>query len=410
MKKLQIRVSSRITIGTFDLVCILLAMSILYLMYNPVARLLGMCSIASIIALCATQFLSLRSVIELSSTAKAFIILDSYLLIRIIFEMQVRALYTGIQAIMLLFFFIVITQMSTGQKSFERSVKLCNNLFYVILTIFLIAQMSIGMRGLGNYLSGTTMKICFVLFAFTLIKSGRFLLLRCLFFSVSNFILGERTAALVTPIVYVMLWYLRHTKLTRKKFYALFWLVTIPCVLFPYAYVQFSHADFRPALDALAMEYTGGRFFSGRNMLWELIFSGLSTNPLFGLGFGNTLFLDNDIARSTHNVYMFLLEVGGLMAVVLFLLCMFSVWKTYYSSIHLERTQIVAAYLLGLMLFMDFEMFLISNNFVLSLFWWLLLAIPFVTKDFQKVGVDAKQPSHSGKIAASRLMRNREGL
>lgn len=410
MKKLRLQVSNRVSLGSFDLMCILLIVSICYLTQNRTIGTVGIAAIGCIIALCATQLFVLWSGLQISNTAKAFLILDVYLLVRIIFEMRTSALYTGIQALMLLAFFVIMVQMSTEEPVFEKIVRWFTILFYIMVVVYLAAEFSGGVNHLWNYISITTLKICYVLFAFTLIKNSRHLLLRCAAFAVINFILGERTAAVIIPVVYVMLWYLKRARLTRGKFYALFWLVALPCVLFPYAYVQLSHASFRSALDALSLEYTGGRFFSGRNVLWELIFSGVSSNPLFGLGFGNTLFQDNNITLSTHNVYMFLLEVGGLAAVVLFLLCMFSVWKAYYPSIHLERTKIVAAYLLGLMLFMDFEMFLVSNNFVLSLFWWLLLAVPFVTRDFQKNGTDAKQLPPGGKMAAPRLIRNRGRL
>lgn len=272
MKKLRLQVSNRVSLGSFDLMCILLIVSICYLTQNRTIGTVGIAAIGCIIALCATQLFVLWSGLQISNTAKAFLILDVYLLVRIIFEMRTSALYTGIQALMLLAFFVIMVQMSTEEPVFEKIVRWFTILFYIMVVVYLAAEFSGGVNHLWNYISITTLKICYVLFAFTLIKNSRHLLLRCAAFAVINFILGERTAAVIIPVVYVMLWYLKRARLTRGKFYALFWLVALPCVLFPYAYVQLSHASFRSALDALSLEYTGGRFFSGRNVLWELIF------------------------------------------------------------------------------------------------------------------------------------------
>lgn len=203
------------------------------------------------------------------------------------------------------------------------------------------------MRSVGTVISGTAMKVCFVLFAFSPLKNSNYLFLRCILFSVINFIWGERTASIIIMLIYVALVYLRSAKINRTKFYTLYWIVISPTLLFPYFYVQLSHSNIRPVLDKIAFEYTGGRFFSGRNVLWELIFSGIESNPLFGLGFGNTLFQDSNITISTHNVYMFLLEVGGILAVILFAVCMFAVWRSYYLTIEKESTKIVSAYFLG---------------------------------------------------------------
>lgn len=373
----RIRIPKPQTLTLYELVCIFLVVALLYLFRNKFYRGLGATAIGIIIGLCVLIFIKKASAFELSPVTKIFLVLQGYFLGRFFAEWNISGYYNCFQAVLLLFCFSILIQSSIRSSGYKYLLTKYTTLLYALSGLFLIASLLGQMRSVGTVISGTAMKVCFVLFAFSLLKNSNYLFLRCILFSVINFIWGERTASIIIMLIYVALVYLRSAKINRTKFYTLYWIVISPTLLFPYFYVQLSHSNIRPVLDKIAFEYTGGRFFSGRNVLWELIFSGIESNPLFGLGFGNTLFQDSNITISTHNVYMFLLEVGGILAVILFAVCMFAVWRSYYLTIEKESTKIVSAYFLGLLIFMDFEMFLLVNNFVVSLFWWLLLALPF---------------------------------
>jgi hypothetical protein len=150
-------------------------------------------------------------------------------------------------------------------------------------------------------------------------------------------------------------------------------------ISFPFLYVWVSYLPIRKALDLWALQRTGGRIFSGRNVIWDLIIQSLNNNHswLTGLGLSNQLFLDNNITLSPHNVYMYLLRDGGMILVVLFALFLSTIWNKTTVDLNDKNSRITAAYLIGMMVMMTFEVFLVANNVVVSVFWWMALSFRY---------------------------------
>lgn len=125
-------------------------------------------------------------------------------------------------------------------------------------------------------------------------------------------------------------------------------------------------------MDKYAAQYTGQRFFTGREDVWETILEVNNDNVWLGQGIGfDTAILNTEL--STHNLYMYLFLEGGIVLVVLFLFFFYNIWRMYYDAINDERVRWSAAFLLGGLIFLDFELFGIINNIPLSLLFWFII-------------------------------------
>ena len=165
-----------------------------------------------------------------------------------------------------------------------------------------------------------------------------------------------------------MLGYFSKSKL---KFKFLYWLVVGCCVAFPFIYIAMKQTC-GVFLDNYAQQYTGQRFFTGREKIWETILDVNSYYVWFGQGVGfDTSILNTNL--STHNLYMYLFLEGGIVLVVLFLFFFYNIWRMYYNDINKEVVRWSAAFLLGGLLFLDFELFLIINNIPISLLFWFII-------------------------------------
>lgn len=197
------------------------------------------------------------------------------------------------------------------------------------------------------------------------------------------FLLGERTSSICMCLALLLFIVLKRIKRYSIKVF-LFWAVIILSIALPVVYVWFSYQPSGRTLNQLVFTYTGENFFSGRQRLWALALNAIvSSKRTFwvGLGFGNELFIDNNVTLSTHNVYVFLVLNGGILLLLFFVLYLRTIWGRLLSISHNQYSTQIQAYFLTLLVFIDFELFLVANNMVVSLVWWLTLSIPVMLSE-----------------------------
>src|SRR5699024_1090176 len=118
--------------------------------------------------------------------------------------------------------------------------------------------------------------------------------------------------------------------------------------------------NLRYVINDIFRKYTGGNFFSGRNRLWEVAFKYIRKSPIFGYGLDNGLMSLAGIEQSTHNTYIHILLQGGIVGLFIFFMFMYTIWQEYFRSLDDDIVLTAAAYLIGILIFINFEVTLIE--------------------------------------------------
>lgn len=297
---------------------------------------------------------------------------------------------TWYQICMQLIMFIfpcVLLKSSLDKKTLERISCFFSRLFLLLVFIILGLQISIGEMAVLDYLGGTLLKVFFVLSFFFVLRRKNILLF-ILLAAFLNMIIGERTASLVLICVYVFYKLLSLDMVAKHKwiYNSLFWVVVMGVISFPFFYIYLKHSDIGIELNSLSREYTNGNFFSGRENIWEAILIANRETFLMGKGVANNFLSEMGTELSTHNLYMFLYLEGGVLLLLLFVMFMYHIWQKYYSTIKNRATQMSASFFLGILLFLDFELLLLVNNLVVSLFFWFVICFGLMATKQKCVG------------------------
>lgn len=235
-----------------------------------------------------------------------------------------------------------------------------------------------------NSFGATGLKIMFALsFFFLLQKQCKLMLL--LLFALFLFIVGERTGCVVLFLV-LFLYKLLSLNMFRKKhvFYSLFWCVMSLVLLIPFLYVGIKETDWGGMLNAAANDYTAANFYSGRDAIWNTVIEANRNAIWCGQGIGNNVLEKQGILLSTHNLYMYLYLGGGVCLVFLHSLLMFLLWKNFYMFLWDREIRFSVSFFLGLLLFLDFEMLLLGNNVVVSIYLWLIMCFGIMKINYLK--------------------------
>ncbi len=353
--------------------------SILYLFQNRFISIIGTAALSLLIGLSIILVVTKLRSFAVDRSFDVFIIITLYMLFIMIMDFSANAAYKAFQLIMLLFLYTVYEHVRITSIQFNflkrAAVLLSVFLFITYLILFLLNQM----RN-QTVFSPTLIKLLLPISMYYLdfdLKNKRKLIWPALLFLFA-FIIGERTMSLCFIVIFFVYNYLSKKK-KPKNVKIIYWIICGLLISFPFLYVWVSYLPIRKALDLWALQRTGGRIFSGRNVIWDLIIQSLNNNHswLTGLGLSNQLFLDNNITLSPHNVYMYLLRDGGMILVVLFALFLSTIWNKTTVDLNDKNSRITAAYLIGMMVMMTFEVFLVANNVVVSVFWWMALSFRY---------------------------------
>jgi len=161
-------------------------------------------------------------------------------------------------------------------------------------------------------------------------------------------------------------------KLTYKLF---FYTVLGSIIAFTYLYplISFNHSF--DNINQLFLEYTGQRFYSGRNKVWfDLIELG-SKNNFLGYGTG---VLPKDLFRtdlSSHNLYLQIYIQNGLTSLVILFLIINGIWNKIYKYKENPNSKIFASVFIGIIVHQTFEVTLLQNNISIGTLQWILIAI-----------------------------------
>lgn len=316
------------------------------------------------------------------TTAKQFffcLLIGGYLLFVSEFNNTTNYAYgILIQLSMLIFPYSLLSASEINSEVAKSIEKLCSMFFVAILVFVFYVQLKYGINS-ADLISASLLKTSFALSYFFII-SKKSKLAAILTSSTAFFILGERTSAAVLLFVYII-YRLLGLKISKGFYYFIFVLIFFIAVIFPFLYIELKYSNIGIMLNEISREYTGDNFFSGREIIWEGILEGNKDNVLLGQGVNNGYLksrLNTDL--STHNLYMFLYLEGGVGMLFMFFLFVTSIWGKFYNFIYLERARLSAAFFIGILLFSDFELLLLTNNILASIVFWFIISYGLIVQ------------------------------
>lgn len=356
-----------------SLIIVLHLLSLIYISKIKYVNLIGAASVLLVVILSFLYIIKNASKVKLNRSWLVAVVYIVYNLIWMFIEPTSNGLYLWGQQTALLFYAISLSSIAISENSFFRIGKVFSKLYVVILilnlTLILFGQEKI----ILSYFSGTVYKAIFALSFFALSYSKHKIPLVIL--SIIMFVgLGERTSAIVLVVIlmiYLLLGLLRKSKILYSSFY---WVYVAVLVTFPQFYVWLSNQYFAVELNNLSIALFGERFFSGRNVIWEYALNAMKGEELFGLGISNN-FISELSYLSVHNLYVFLLLQGGYVLIALISVFLFLFWKKAYNYIDNHIVRLSSAYMLGIMLLLEFDLILLANNFVVSMYLWLVIGL-----------------------------------
>ena len=261
------------------------------------------------------------------------------------------------------------SQYSCSSIQFEATYKVINS--FTIVLCFVEIFFSI---------TGRTEGFSFVLFGlmyFFICEKGKKRYIKLVLMTIA-FLFGKSRSSILMLFCCLLFCYVFKKVRKNKVWYKItFWIVALIVCLIPYGYVCLYRSSFRNYLNNLSRSIFGKNFFSGRNILWVQIYEWLEQhNLLWGIGsefVGGTY--SEQLGASTHNVILFLLGQGGLILVFLFFIMLYKIYMLFFKYLDDPIVLAGSAFLLGLMIRSCFDLILIANQFVPSMYAWLSICM-----------------------------------
>lgn len=368
----------------YKIFVILLFIIPLYLFNNIVIKSIGYFASLCIFLFALFDFIIRNKRIKLTRTWVWYFILFSYNFILMIRHVSVNSIYIFLLQSVLFLFITLLSSMNLDDVVLSRITQYGRCLFIIILipSIFIIINGS-DIRLFDKYFNFVMYKFMFPCTFFFLVNN-KYKFLKTVLFSLVFLLMTERTLAITTMIIYII--YVIIGKLTRNRYAYIVFLasVFIGIIGFTYLYVYLQYTGFGYSINQIFRTYTGGNFFSGRNSIWEVAFKYISEAKYFGYGLDHNITRISGIDKSVHNTYLYMLLQGGIVGLTFFFIFILSLWKKYYSYLNNHVVRLSASYLIGILVYINFEVSLIGNTVGPGIFMWLVIGVGLIYNNNQK--------------------------
>lgn len=147
-------------------------------------------------------------------------------------------------------------------------------------------------------------------------------------------------------------------------------------IAIPLVYVWLSRSQWRSTLDQLALDYTSGRFFSGRDAIWANMIEGVIENGVL-TGGGHAvvptgIFVDD---VSAHNTFVSILSRMGVIGLLLFLVIFWTLLASYAVNWRVQNIRLSAAFTIAILAKQSTEFSMIGNNVSMAIMSWLVIGM-----------------------------------
>lgn len=373
------KVQNHISIN-YKLLIFLLSFIPLYLFKNIYLKVLGNICIVMLFILIIFNDIYKMDRIKFNKTWLWFIVYMFYNTILLLRTPTLKALYSYLLQFALLLFITNLTMIYLNEEVIKKIFRWGKMIFFILLIPAGIIALEGGREAFlrFNYLfSPVIYKIMFPC-SFFLIADSKCKFIKIVIITLIFLRMIERTMAIVLLSIYFMYKLLGKLGKSKILYKSIFVSVFILVIGFTYCYVQLQYTELGFKLNNLFRQYTGGNFFSGRNMIWEMVFEYIKEAPVLGYGLDNEILRLAGIELSAHNTYIHIFLQGGTLGLLIFFLFMYSIWKRFFNYLDNDIVATIAAYLIGILIFINFEVTLIGNSVVTAVFLWFILGIGLV--------------------------------
>ena len=371
------KTSTGIQTFNYRVVLILLILIPLYLFNNIYIKTIGSIFIILILLFSILKPLIGKNKIRVSNIIIWQTIFIMYSILMLMRTPTIKALYSYFLQTGLIFFIGMFTQVRFNSNILEKTFKIGRIIYLILLIPASIIAFEGGRTAFtrfDQYYSGTIYKIMLPCTFFYIAGSKR-KLLKVMLFSLIYLRMVERTSAIVLLVIYVVYVILKKIKQSNKLYNFLYIVIFNGIVIFTYIYVKLQYTELGNKLNFLFRKYTGGNFFSGRNYIWETLFEFIKKKPLLGYGFDNNVMELANISMSPHNTYIYILLQSGIIGLFIFFMFMYSIWKSYFKYLYNDIVMVSASYLIGTLIFINFEVSMVANSVVIAIFYWFIIGI-----------------------------------
>lgn len=380
------RINKKLMFINYNIFILILLFIPLYLFKNTYLKLMGSISIVSLLAFSILDSIYRMDKIKINKIWVLFILYFFYSTLMLVRAPSISAIYSYLLQIILLFFILMFSTISLDKQILNKIFKWGKYLCLVLLipSSIIAVEGSIVAFGRFNYIYSPVIYKVMLPCTFFFIADSKHKFIKILFFSFIFFRMGERTSALVLLLIYFCYFVLKRVKSYKTSYKFIFIGTFTAIIVFVYGYIQFQYTEIGYEFNNIVRQYTGGNFFSGRNRIWETAFTYIKEAPMIGYGINNKILRSAGIELSTHNTYIHILLQGGIIGLSIFSMFMYSIWNRYYNYLDNDIVIVSAAYLIGILIFINFEVTLIGNTVVTAIFLWLILGIGLIECNNQK--------------------------
>ena len=370
----------RVLLINYKLLLIILSFLPLYLFENNYIKLIGSISIVVILLLAIFDAVYRMNKIRLNKTWLWFMIFSFYSIFSLVRTPTIKALYIFLLQVALLFFITLLTTINLNEQVMKNIFKWGKIVFFILLIPAGIVAIEGGRGAFGkfnSFYSPVLYKLILPCTFFFIAESkGKFP--KILLFSFIYLRMVERTCSIVLIIIYFIYFTLKKVAKHKHLYKLFFWGLLILVLGFTYGYVQLQYTETGHVINDIFKEYTGGNFFSGRNLIWQVVFNYIKEKPILGYGIDNRILNLAGITMSSHNTYIHILLQGGVIGLFAFLMFMYSIWESYFYHLDNDIVITAASYLIGILIFINFEVTMIGNTVVTAIYLWFILGVGLI--------------------------------
>ena len=316
-----------------------------------------------------------------------FIIITFYNIILLLRTPTVKALYIFLLQVILLFLITILSSINLENQIISKMITFGKTMYFILLIPVSIIILEGGVKAFGRfniYFSPVIYKLMLPC-TFFFIPNSKHKFLKFLFFSFIFLRIGERTSAIVLIVIYIIYRILKIVKKSKILYNLIFILTFIIIIGFTYIYVNLQYMEIGYTINNMFIKYTKGNFFSGRNIIWEIAFYYINKAPILGYGLENNILHLVGIELSEHNTYIRILLQGGILGLLIFFMFLYAIWKKYFYYLNSDLVLVSASYLIGTLVFINFEVTLVGNTVAIAIFLWLIIGIGLIECNNKKL-------------------------
>lgn len=299
----------------------------------------------------------------------------------IFFTLSFESIVLSFQVSMIMFFFLGVTYISFNKIN-GRIIYMAISGFIIFHFLWWLAKGApISFKGLmtnPNSFGGFLVFLSGIMILTYKHKSKKdiYLVGISIFLSLWLMFFSDSRATFLVTLTFLVTYYLWPI-ITKSKivFNIYFMIFTGIIFVFTYGYSKISTSPIGYTLNEYSLKYTGKTFFSGRQHIWEELINLISKKILLGYGSEATPSAFIEGGLSAHNFYLqTTLQVGLLGITILFLLFL-SIWNYLYLAKLEKGVRIGGSLLLGILIYLLFEVSLTQNNLAIAILQWLIVGL-----------------------------------